>query len=208
APAAVRSVKSNAFVVNFDAEKGEVATAGFTGDVEFSEPGRKAWAQKAALDEEKGTLVMTGDPRLVEESRESDLRADTIEIGTQTHELSARENVRHTVPIRSVPGGQSSSGPSLFLSRFLDYDSATRTARYRENALLRSGKDELRAPLIVVEEPAQGHRRLTASGALRRSCTRVPTLERRSPRCRSRPARPRSSGRRRSRRPATRATCS
>jgi LPS export ABC transporter protein LptC/lipopolysaccharide transport protein LptA len=165
-PAAVRRVKSNAFTVGFDAEKGEVETAVFRGDVEFTEPGRKAWAQTAALDEAKGTLLLSGAPRLVEEGRESDLRADTIEIGTRTHELAARENVRHTVPIRSVPGGQPASGPSLFLSRYLDYDSTTKTARYRENALLRSGKDELRAPLIVVEEPAPGRRRLTASGGI------------------------------------------
>jgi lipopolysaccharide transport protein LptA len=164
--AGLRRVKSNAFTVKFDPEKGELATAVFTGEVEFSEPGRKAWAQNAALDDAKGTLLLSGSPRLVEEARESDLRADAIEIGTRTHELYARENVRHTVPIRSVPGGQPASGPSLFLSRFLDYDSATKTARYRENALLRSGKDELRAPLIVVEEPAPGRRRLTASGGI------------------------------------------
>jgi lipopolysaccharide transport protein LptA len=166
APTGLRRVKANAFTVTFDPDKGELATAVFTGDVEFTEPGRKAWAQKASLDDAKGTLLLSGSPRLVEETRESDLRADTIEIGTRTHELYARENVRHTVPIRSVPGGQPASGPSLFLSRYLDYDSATKTARYRENALLRSGKDELRAPLIVVEEPAPGHRRLTASGGI------------------------------------------
>jgi LPS export ABC transporter protein LptC/lipopolysaccharide transport protein LptA len=165
-PPTVRRVKSNAFTVGFDAEKGEVAKAVFTGDVEFTEPGRKAWAQAATLDETKGTLLLSGAPRLVEEGRESDLRADAIEIGTRTHELYARENVRHTVPVRSVPGGQPASGPSLFLARYLDYDSTTKTARYRENALLRSGKDELRAPLIVVEEPAPGRRRLTASGGI------------------------------------------
>jgi LPS export ABC transporter protein LptC/lipopolysaccharide transport protein LptA len=162
----VRSVKSDSFLVSFDAEKGDVSTAVFTGSVEFSEPGRKAWATTASLDEGTGTVVLSGAPRLVEESRESDLRADAIEIGTRTNELHARENVRHTVPIRSVPGGQAASGPSMFLSRFLDYDSATKTARYRENALLRSGKDELRAPLIVVEEPSPGHRRLHASGGI------------------------------------------
>jgi lipopolysaccharide transport protein LptA len=53
--------------------------------------------------------------------------------------------------------------PTVLLCREFDYDEATRTARYRENALLRSGKDEVRAPLIVLEERAGG-RRLTASG--------------------------------------------
>jgi lipopolysaccharide transport protein LptA len=48
--------------------------------------------------------------------------------------------------------------------REFDYDATTRTARYRENALLRSGKDEVRAPTIVLEQPAGGGRRLSASG--------------------------------------------
>ncbi len=165
-PAGSRSVKSNSFTVTLDPEKGEVASAIFSGEVEFAEPERKAWAQTAALDETRGTLLLTGAPRLVEEGRESDLRAETIEIGTRSQSLAARENVRHTVPLRSGTGGLPAGGPSLFLARFLDYDSVTRTARYRENALLRSGKDELRAPLIVVEEPAPGRRRLTASGGI------------------------------------------
>jgi lipopolysaccharide transport protein LptA len=54
--------------------------------------------------------------------------------------------------------------PTVLLCREFDYDAATRTARYRENALLRSGKDEVRAPTIVLEQPAVGGRRLSASG--------------------------------------------
>jgi lipopolysaccharide transport protein LptA len=54
--------------------------------------------------------------------------------------------------------------PAVFLCREFEYDAASRTARYQENALLRSGKDEVRAPTIVVEEAGEGRRRLTASG--------------------------------------------
>jgi LPS export ABC transporter protein LptC/lipopolysaccharide transport protein LptA len=165
--AVTRSVKSESFTVRFDPEKGEVVTADFSIDVEFAEPGRRAWAQTAVLDEAKGTLRLTGAPRLVDEVQGSDLRADgAIEIGTRVQSLAASENVRHNVAGRSGSRGLLSSGPSLFLARYLDYDPASKTARYRENALLRSGKDELRAPLIVLEEPAASRRRLTASGGI------------------------------------------
>lgn len=161
-----RSVKSNAFAARFDAEKGDLRGADFQGNVEFAEPGRKAWAQNAALDETRGTLRLTGAPRVVDEGRGSDLRADgAIEIGTRSETLAASENVRHTLPLRGGTG-LLSGGPSLFLARYLEYDSVTKTARYRERALLRSGRDELRAPLIVLEEPAPGRRRLTASGGM------------------------------------------
>jgi len=54
--------------------------------------------------------------------------------------------------------------PAVILCREFDYDAASRTAHYRENALLRSGKDEVRAPTIVLEDVAEGRRRLSASG--------------------------------------------
>jgi lipopolysaccharide transport protein LptA len=54
--------------------------------------------------------------------------------------------------------------PTLLVCRDFEYDPKTRTARYQENALLRSGSDEVRAPLITLEEPAPGKRRMTASG--------------------------------------------
>ena len=81
--------------------------------------------------------------------------------------MTASENVRHTLAPRAKggrPGMLGGEEPTVLLCREFDYDAATRTARYRENALLRSGKDEVRAPTIVLEQPAAGGRRLTASG--------------------------------------------
>jgi lipopolysaccharide transport protein LptA len=54
----------------------------------------------------------------------------------------------------------------VVLCQLFEYDPATRTARYRDNALLRSGSDEIRAPLIAIEEPAEGQRRLHAEGGV------------------------------------------
>ncbi len=161
-----RSVKADSFTIRFDPETGGVVTADFRINVEFAEPGRQAWAQSAVLDEAKSSMLLTGGPRVRDEGAGSDLRADAIEFDTRSRTLAARENVRHTLPARRDASESPPAGPALFLSRYLDYDSATKTARYRENALLRSGKDELRAPLIVVTERPGGLRHLSASGGI------------------------------------------
>ena len=112
-------------------------------------------------------MTLTEDPRIVDEAEGSELRARRIALGTRTHGVTASENVRHTLAPRakgSRPGMLGGEEPTVLLCREFDYDAATRTARYRENALLRSGKDEVRAPTIVLEQPAGGGRRLTASG--------------------------------------------
>jgi lipopolysaccharide transport protein LptA len=56
--------------------------------------------------------------------------------------------------------------PTILVSHEFEYDPRTRKASYRENALLRSGEDEVRAPLIVLEEPVPNERRLHASGGV------------------------------------------
>ena len=53
---------------------------------------------------------------------------------------------------------------TVFVCREFDFDPETRTARYRENALVRSGTDEVRAPLITLDEPGPGRRRMHATG--------------------------------------------
>ena len=58
------------------------------------------------------------------------------------------------------------SEPTVLVCRRFEYDSIGRRAAYRENALLRSGRDEVRAPLIVLEDPAPTQRRLHASGGV------------------------------------------
>jgi lipopolysaccharide transport protein LptA len=134
--------------------------------VTASEPGRKAWAARAVYDEGKGLVTLTGDPRIVEEGDGSELRGRRIQIATRSQDVTASESVRHTVGRRGGARGRgmlAGEEPTVLICREFAYDEATRTARYRENAVLRSGKDEIRAPLIVLEEKAEG-RRLTASG--------------------------------------------
>jgi lipopolysaccharide transport protein LptA len=111
--------------------------------------------------------VLTGDPRILDEGEGSELKAQTITIGTRTRAVSAHGNVRHSIARKT--GGKRSGmfggeQATLIVCRDFDYDPKTRTARYQENALVRSGTDEVRAPLITLEEPAPGKRRMTASG--------------------------------------------
>jgi lipopolysaccharide transport protein LptA len=166
AAGAGRRLQSDTFAAALDPETGAVQGTEFDGNVAFAEPGRKAWAGHAAYDEATGRVALTGDPRIVDEARGSDLRARRIELSSRDHGVAASEDVRHTVgpPREGRRGMLAGDGETILLCREFDYDARTRTARYREGARLRSGRDEVRAPTIVIEESAEGRRRLTASG--------------------------------------------
>jgi LPS export ABC transporter protein LptC/lipopolysaccharide transport protein LptA len=166
-PTPTRRVESNSLVSTLDPVSGAVREATFTGSVVFSEPGRKAWAGRAVFDEGSGRVALTDTPRIVDEAEGSELRGRRITLGTRGGGVAASESVRHTLaprPRGSRSGMLGAEEPTVLLCREFDYDPGTRTARYRENALLRSGKDEVRAPIIVLEQPQAGGRRLTASG--------------------------------------------
>jgi lipopolysaccharide transport protein LptA len=165
--AGTRTVKSDRFSAALDPVSGQVSGADFQGSVVFSEPGRRANAGRAVWEEAPGIVTLTGDPRIVDEGEGSELRGRRIRLGTGSRSVAASENVRHTV-VRKGSGGRpgllGGEEPTVLLCREFEYDPATRTARYRDNALLRSGRDEVRAPTIVLEDEAEGRRRLTATG--------------------------------------------
>jgi len=163
-----RRVQSETFTAKIDAESGAVGGAEFVGGVVASEPGRKAWAARASYDDGTGAVTLTGDPRIVTEEDGSELRGRRIQIGTRSGNVTASENVRHTVGRERGKGPRSmlqGEAPTVLVCHDFDFDEATHTARYRQNALLRSGKDEVRAPTIVLEDQPEG-RRLTASGGV------------------------------------------
>jgi lipopolysaccharide transport protein LptA len=166
-PSGGRKVESDRFTAALDPGSGAVRGAEFDGSVVFSEPGRRAWAARAVFEGEPGRVVLTGDPRIVDEVEGSELRGRRIELGTRSREVTASGNVRHTLGRKGRgdrPGLLGGEGPTVLVCREFEYDPRAGTARYRENALLRSGKDEIRAPAIVLEEPGPGRRRLVASG--------------------------------------------
>jgi lipopolysaccharide transport protein LptA len=162
-----RRVESDVFDAALDPATGALTGAEFEGSVVFSEPGRKAWAGHSVYDQVAGTLVLTGDPRIVEEAEGSELRGRQIGIGTRTRAVWASGSVRHSLAGKgrgSRPGMFGGQDATLFLCREFEFDPQTRTARYRENALARSGTDEVRAPLITLEDAGPGARRMSATG--------------------------------------------
>jgi lipopolysaccharide transport protein LptA/LPS export ABC transporter protein LptC len=154
-------------VALFDPASGEVRSGDFEGGFVFEEPERKAWARRATFDAAASRLTLTGDARVQDEAQRSELRAARIELDTHSHAMHAQGGVRHTLQ-RSVKGKSllGREEPAVIASSLFDYDPGTKTAHYREGAVLRSGLDEVRAPTIVLEEPAEGRRRLTASGGV------------------------------------------
>jgi len=164
-----RTIRSDSLSATLDPVSGALVKADLDGGVEFTQGVRRASARKGRYAAGEETLYLVGDARVADEERGSDLRAEAIDLGTVEERLSARGDVRHTLTRRGPAprsGLLSRDEPAVFLARFLDYDGAARTARYRENALLRSGRDEVRAPLLVVSESASGERRLQGSGGV------------------------------------------
>lgn len=165
-----REVECRRFQARVDPDSGEWHVADFTGNVVFREPGRLAEAEAAAYDEKNNRLRLRGGtPRIHDEVDGSDLQAQRIDLATDTRGITAIGGVRHEIR----RGGEEPAGgmlagsePAVLVCGRFEYDSVARKAWYRENALLRSGDDEIRAPLIVLEDPAPARRRLHASGGV------------------------------------------
>lgn len=102
---------------------------------------------------------------MVDEEEGSELQAEAIDIGTTSGDIAARHSVRHVLHKRPGLLGTKDE-PAIMTSRFFDYAAESRTAKYREEALLRSGKDEIRASEIRVREAGEGKRRLEAEGGV------------------------------------------
>jgi lipopolysaccharide transport protein LptA len=167
--AAPRRVASQSFVAKMDPASGNPREIEFSKDVVFTEAKRRASAQKGWYDGAKALLILKEDPVLVDEDQGSELKAQAIDVGTGTGDIAARHGVRHVLHRKGEgrPGllvGKDE--PAIMTSRFFDYTAATKTAQYREEALLRSGKDEVRAREIRLQEGEGGKRRLEASGSV------------------------------------------
>jgi lipopolysaccharide transport protein LptA len=162
-----RRVECRSFRWDLDPATGDLRTARFRDEVVFSEPGRKAWAEQAVYEEAAQKLRLSGGaPRIQDEEDGSELQAQQIEVATDTRGIVARGGVTHSIRRggATTEGGMlAGSEPAVLVCRRFEYDPERRKAWYRENALLRSGKDEVRAPLIVMEDAAPGQRRLHAS---------------------------------------------
>jgi LPS export ABC transporter protein LptC/lipopolysaccharide transport protein LptA len=162
-----RRLAAQSFIARINSATGAANYVEFTKDVQFEEGARKATAQKAYYDGSTSVLSLKEDPELVDTREGSTLVAEAIDVGSRNGDIAARHGVRHVLNRKGGAGGllTGSGHPVLVTARFLDYDGQTRVGVYREEALLRAGKDEVRGGEIRLADK-DGARRLEASGGV------------------------------------------
>lgn len=164
----VRTLTCARLTAQVDPASGEPQAIEFNNDVVFVSGKRRATAEKAYYEGPTERLYLSESPRLVDGEAGSDLQANAIDLNVRSGDLAAQEAVRHTLRRASAKGGRflgGTDGPLLVRSRFFEYAAATRIARYWEDALLRSGRDEVRGKEIRIQDSAAG-RRLEAAGSV------------------------------------------
>jgi len=162
----VRRAHSSVFVARLEPGSGEIERIDFRENVVFERGSLQASGQAARYEGESQRLVLSDSPQLVNHDG-SRLAARSIELGTLTGDIVARGQVQHTLPARGggrgglLAGGD--QGARVTSGRFT-YEARTRTASYRDQALLSAGEDEVRSAEIRISEEDGGLRRLVAVG--------------------------------------------
>lgn len=160
-------VRSRNFQALFAPETGAASSVEFNRDVALQLGPQRAGAQRGYYTGADAKLSLGEEPWLEDEEQGSRLTAETIELFLQSGDLRARYGVRHVVKQRpergaALPG--TAADTAALSARFFEFESAARLARYREGALLRAGKSELRAVEIRRIDAGPGRRRLEADG--------------------------------------------
>jgi lipopolysaccharide export system protein LptA len=166
-PGPPRTVTCRSFTAHM-LPSGELDVVEYDNDIVFRQGKQRATADKAYFEGPSGMLYLKQQPELLDETDGSKLVAEAIDLDTRTSDVAARFNVRHVLSQGAAAGGlfAGRADPVQVSGRFFDYVARTRTAHYREEVVLRSGKDEVRAPDIVLEEPVPGRHRLLATGGV------------------------------------------
>jgi LPS export ABC transporter protein LptC/lipopolysaccharide transport protein LptA len=162
-----RRVAAQSFIARVDPPSGRAEYIEFTKDVQFEEGARKATAQKAYYDGATEVLSLKESPQLVDAREGSTLIAEAIDVGSKSGDIAARHEVRHVLQRKGGGGGlfSGSGQPLLVTARFLEYDGRAKVGVYKQDALLRAGRDEVRGAEIRLTEQ-DGARRLEASGGI------------------------------------------
>lgn len=161
-----RTLSCQRLLAKLDPATGDVKVVEFEGNLVFAQGRQKAVAQKAYYDGTNQGLYLIEAPELIDEEQGSHLSARTIDIAGGTGNLAAKGNVRHVVRGKTRSAGLLGGEQPLQLSsRTFAYEAASGTAIYTEQALLRSGKDEVRAAEIRLQDK-DGARRLVATGGV------------------------------------------
>jgi lipopolysaccharide export system protein LptA len=162
-----RTIDCRSFAARLDPETGETKNIDFRNDVVIAKGTQKAKADSAWYDGAKSRLTLEKDPEVVDQRDGSRLSAVKIDIGTESGNVDAFREVRHLLGKsaggpRRMPLG-SSEEPTLVTCGVFSFEAKTKTTRYLEGAVLRSGKDEIRAPTLRVIEDKTGKHRLSAT---------------------------------------------
>jgi lipopolysaccharide transport protein LptA/LPS export ABC transporter protein LptC len=164
----VLTVKSDRYKAKLDPESGDPDSILFKGNVSFERGAQQATSERARFVGKGSQLHLADNAQLAQEG--SQLTAWSISVGTESGDVDARRDVHHVLRGQKAAarpgllgGGEA---PTVITSRDMKYDSASKTATYKNEALLRAGKDEVRAPMLVIVEDAGGARKLTASSGV------------------------------------------
>ncbi|MGE0453892.1 MAG: LptA/OstA family protein [Vicinamibacteria bacterium] len=163
-----RRVKSRRFVASMDPQTGEARRVDFFNAVEMESGSQLARGGAAFYEGEQRMLSFKDEPVLTDSVAGSRLEAGVIEMFPDSGNLRARYDLRYTVEPRAGAAGfgvfQSGGEPVQLSGLGFEYDGATRTARFFEGALLRSGKSEVRANEIRLRDGEPGQHWLQAQG--------------------------------------------
>jgi LPS export ABC transporter protein LptC/lipopolysaccharide transport protein LptA len=163
-----RTLSSQGFIARVDPASGQPTLIEFAKDVVFVQGPQRATADTAYYEGARSSVSLQDGPTLTDSAQGSKLTAKVIEIGTQTGDVHAHDDVHHVLEKPGAPGGLfgGSGGTTLLASDRFEYIAATKLASYRQSAILRSGKDEIRADEIRIQDQAGGKRKLEAAGSV------------------------------------------
>ena len=164
-----RHLRCQSFLARMNPATGDIRDVEFRREIVFEQAPQKATAENASYDGASGVLTLRQGPEMVNDEEGSRLRAGAIDVNTRTNDMTARRDVHHILKRKGEGQGLLMGGPepALITSTLMEYTDSTKTARYTQNALLRSGKDEIRAPDIRLQQSGtEGKWRLEATGGV------------------------------------------
>lgn len=166
-----RTLTCGGLVARFEPATGDVASADFIKDVVFSEGQRRASGDTGRYEGATRVLTLREAPELRDEAQGVRLTAGVIDVTVGSGDVRARKGVRNTFRAKAAPPQETRAGlfqgaERVATCRNFEYDAQTKTSLYHEQALMRSGRDEVRAPDIAVQELADGTQKLSAWGGV------------------------------------------
>jgi LPS export ABC transporter protein LptC/lipopolysaccharide transport protein LptA len=161
-----RTVTCRHMIARLDPESGDLTGAEFSGDVEMTRGTTIARGQSGTYDAARKNFVLETNPEVLDTEDGGRLTADIMQVATDSGDLTAEGDVAHFVgrgTLKRRQGGLlQRDEPTVVRCRQFLREGRSHTVYYRQGALLRSGNDEIRAPILRVDEMKDGSRKMTA----------------------------------------------